>query len=469
MTLNDKVAHLWRRLEAFFEAPRGRRGFWAATAVIFLIMGFFAVKRAEVPKRWHAPVLNYESPVDIDYGDDPQADYSSSEFRGFRRISWAVVVKGLDPYRDLDHIRAYPPFFGIAFFPFAAPWRLMGVGGALMYATGFALALLAAWAWSGVGAADGKPRFGRFAMLFFLTLPLVLNILARSSSQMIVVGPLALGCAWLARGRRPVAAGALLGFAAAFKVLPGLFGVYLLATRQWRALGAMAGAGVLCWIVVPALVFGPGRAVELHRSWIELVVAPYGQGEVTAIVGNPFRESNQSFTAAANRYLRDITVMAGSKYTESGRTEQQVNFVSLSEETLRAGLRVAKVGILGGLIFLWAFTRRAGGAGRAVLAVSPALGLLLLSEISTTTHHALLALPLAALLTAALDRDLPAARRWLWLLPGWGAILLATATVKYRSPLFLATALLAAATLHIALADRRGLAESHGRARPADM
>lgn len=426
---------------------------------MYLVMGFFSVKRAEVPKRVHVPELRYESPVEIDLADE-QADWSSSEFRGYRRLSWGTVMEGMDPYRDIGHVRAYPPFGAIGFFPFSAPWRLRGVGSTIYFSTGFAFALLMAWAWSWGAGEKGGARFGRFALLFIMLAPLSMNCLARCSSQMLVLGPVAVGTAWLTQGRRPVWAGALLGLAASFKVLPGIFGVYLIATRQWRALAGMAIGGVFCTVFLSMLVFGPQRAWDLHKSWFEVVIVPYSSGDINTIVGNSFREGNQAMTATAHRYLRDLPVMVGSKYTERERREMRINVANLDEDTIGRGLRVVKIGILAGFILLWALATPGSVAGKAVLAASPALGMLLLSEISTVTHHVMVILPPAALMVAGLDSGQRAARRWLWLIPGWFVTMVLVGVAKVFGPLFFFTALCTAATVHVALADRQRAGDS---------
>ena len=72
----------------------------------------------------------------------------------------------------------------------------------------------------------------------------------------------------LERGR-PMRAGALFGLAAVVKLLPGLFVVWLVLKRQWKALGAMLVTAAAVTSLPPLVVFGPSRTVQYHRQWLE--------------------------------------------------------------------------------------------------------------------------------------------------------------------------------------------------------
>lgn len=73
------------------------------------------------------------------------------------------------------------------------------------------------------------------------------------------------GCASLRQ--KPLAAGVLLGLAATIKLLPGIFGVWLLLKRRWSAAAAMVATVVLVSILPVAVAFGPQKCVELHLEW----------------------------------------------------------------------------------------------------------------------------------------------------------------------------------------------------------
>jgi hypothetical protein len=438
------------------ETRTGRWIFWIAVVAAFLGIGVNAVIRAELPQKMFVERLHYISPTEIAEGRDWQAQWRSSEFRGFRTIAWGELMEGLDPYR-IQHVRAYPPFFGIAFFPFAALWTIPFAGSALFFTVSFIFALAAAWccsAWANEGQPTSAPGtahgFGLFALTFILLAPLALDVMARCESDMLVLFPVAAAFYWLARGEKKFRAGALLGFAASFKVLPGLFGVYLLFTRQWRALGGMIFAGVVCSVVMPVLLFGPQRAWMLHRSWYERVVAPYHSGQTTKFIGDPYRPSNQSLTAAFNRLLRPLPM-------DASKGERNINLLSLSPGAVSALVKALQLAVALGLAVLWALCGRGRDAkSAAILMAAVAPGIMLLSEVSLTSHHVLLILPIAAILVRMLVLEDAAAARWGWVLIVYLLALLGVAIQPFKpfTPLLPATVALLLACAAIALRDR---------------
>jgi hypothetical protein len=431
------------------ETRTGRWIFWTAVTAAFLGLGLNAVIRAELPEKRFVPRLQYASPTQIAEDKDSQAEWRSSEFRGFRTIAWGEMMEGMDPYRDLRHVRAYPPFFGIAFFPFAALWKIPFAGSALFFAVSFSFALAAAWfcsAW----ADDGRAQFGVFALAFLLLAPLALDVMVRCESDMLVLFPVAVSFFWLARGEKKFRAGALLGFAAAFKVLPGLFGVYLLFTRQWRALGGMILAGVVCTVMLPVLLWGPERAWRLHLSWYERVVAPYRSGQTTKFIGDPYRPSNQSLTAAFNRLLRPLPM-------DTSKGERNINLICLSPMAVSALAKTLQGVVALGLALLWALCGRGRDAkSAATLMAAVAPGIMLLSEVSLTSHHVLLILPVAVILTRITVLEDAAAARWGWVLVVYLLALLGVAIqpVKAYTPLLPAALALLLACAAIAFRDR---------------
>lgn len=433
------------------ETARGRRAFWALVVVAGLVAGALTVVRAEAPRTKLVEHPQYRSPTEIGEGADAQVRWRSSEFRAFRIISWGVIHENLDPYKGLGHVRAYPPFFGIAFYPFTAPWRIPGLGSGLFFLVSYAFALLAAWCVSRWGSE--RPRFGHFALISLLIAPLAFNAILRCETDLLILFPIALGFLWIVRGRRLFEAGLLLGFAASFKVLPGLFGLYLICTRQWKALGGMVAGGLLCTVLLPVLVFGPARALELHRSWYEVVVAPYRDGRVGSFIGNPYRPSNQSMTAGINRLLRDLPMEPANPGEENDWTQKAmrpVHLASLPAGRISGLVKTLQLAVLAALVVTWiACMRRAEPRTVALLTAAVAPGILLLSEVSLTTHHVLLLLPVGGILVRALAPDDRAAHPWVWapLLYVFGVCLVGIPFTKPYTPLFPVTVILLAACL----------------------
>ena len=452
MIFSQRILSFFQTVARALESRVGRRVFWALVAATFVVMGVNTVWRAEFPRRVFVPELRYATPMEIGEDTDLQAEYRSSEFCGFRRIAWGAVVARLDPYEDLAHIRAYPPFFAIAFFPFAVVWKLRGVGSTLFFLVSFGFALLSAWVASRwVGRTRGKGNFGLFALVFILIAPLALNVIARCESDMLVLFPVSLAFLWLVQGRKKFWAGALLGFAASFKVLPGLFGVYLLCRRQWRAAAGTVAVGLVCTVLLPVAVWGPSGAWELHKSWYRNVVAPYRAEGPGAFIGRPYRASNQSLSSALHRYLRVIP-------PHKQGALRCFNFANLSEATVDVLVEILHILIGVGLLVLWLVSVREGESPvcRAALLATVSAGILLMSQVALTSHHVLLLLPIAALLGRMLGREDEGESGLGWVVVFYMVMLLGLSAdlVKIRGPLVPATLLLLAACTALALRDR---------------
>ena len=103
------------------------------------------------------------------------------------------------------------------------------------------------------------------------------NQLSVSALALLLAGYLAM------ERRRDSLAGALLGLAALYKLLPALFVVMLVAKRRWRALIAW-GVTIVAVDAGAALgVGGPGQIVQLHRRWLRNVRAA---GHVAILYGD---------------------------------------------------------------------------------------------------------------------------------------------------------------------------------------
>lgn len=449
-----RIADWLGHAERALETRGGRRVFWMTVAAFFVGFGLIAVNRAEFPKRKTVARLHYDSPMQVGVQADVQAEYYSSEFRSFRRQAWGAVMEGMDPYdANRFNVRAYPPFFNLVFIPFALPWKLRGLGGTLFYTLSFALALASAWCLGRCFRNEAGGGLGRFALIFLLLLPMALNVMVRCETDMLVLGPVAAAMMLHAQKRRGFLAGALLGFAASFKVLPGLFGVYLACRRQWSVLAGMAAAGVLCTVLLPAAVFGPKRAVDLHRSWYRTVVAPYHARGAGAVIGNPARSSNQSLTAAIRRFLTPVPV----RFTRRA-APRAMNVLSLPPGTVQALTRALQAIIGLALLALWLGVGRRDETPQAAATLFATVGpgILLLSEVSLTTHHVLLILPLAVLILRGAALGEPAARRRLWavIVYAAGVVVLCVPPAKVFAPLLPVTVALLWVCVALAMRDR---------------
>jgi hypothetical protein len=124
----------------------------------------------------------------------------------------------------------------------------------------------------------------------------LLGNLDRLQINMVMLAACLLASAWIVRGRA-VAGGALIGVAAAVKVLPIFFLPYFAWKRWWRAVAAALVTGTLASIA-PALVFGWERFLGYARHWLALSAGSW-----------PVRKGNQSVYAMVDRlYTHDAIV-----------------------------------------------------------------------------------------------------------------------------------------------------------------
>ncbi|MCU0724995.1 MAG: DUF2029 domain-containing protein [Planctomycetes bacterium] len=382
----------------------------------------------------------------------------SSEFTGFSRISDTTILRGLDLYEAVKHRRAYPPFFAVFFLPFTVIGK---VAGAILF-SGVNLLSLVASPWLCLRAALARrPRLSEWLLLFLLGAPLMGNVLLRSETDLVILLAVS-GALWLLSVRGlPALAGAALSLAAAIKVLPAYLALWLVARREWRALAAMVVGGVVLVGGLGSVAFGPVHNLDHHVRYHQEIVLPYREGGADALIERPWRTNNQSLMAAAYRYLAPAEV-----------TEKNVyDFVQVARLPAESVRRVVKILVLllSALLFLLWFrmgaretpVARTAGLGTALI------GMLEMSEMSGTGHHALLVVPLSAALAFALDLTRSGSDRRI---VAWGTaaamLLIWSCAVDYLkglSFLLFGTLVLLGVTVFILLCERSGRRAESGR------
>lgn len=219
-----------------------------------------------------------------------------SDFTVFYRAGEELLA-GRDPERVARFL--YLPAFALAIAPLALlPYTL-----ALVL---WQFASLAALVWLTQRCArwcahpSGEPRPWLDWLPLVVCLRLVDSNLANGQANLLVLAlVVAGGEAWLrARDGR---AGALLGCAAAFKVLPVLLVLVFLARRSRRALLASA-ASLGAWLLLPALVLGWRGNLDSLALWWRAVPLPHLQGGRALLEQNTYLPG-QSLTAVAYRLL----------------------------------------------------------------------------------------------------------------------------------------------------------------------
>ncbi|MFJ3824204.1 glycosyltransferase 87 family protein [Streptomyces nodosus] len=183
----------------------------------------------------------------------------------------------------------YPPFAALVFLPLS--WLPRTVAVVLWQAASVAaLAVICSGAERLLrGGRDGPSRSR--VMLWTaggLWLEPVRHTLDQGQVNLLLLAPV---LAALAAPHTPQIRGAALGLASAVKLTPAFGGLYLLATRQWRAAAwavlAAAGATALAWAVAPR---------ESARYWFGLVTQ-------TQRIGPFWSVRNQSLRGALGRLL----------------------------------------------------------------------------------------------------------------------------------------------------------------------
>ena len=157
--------------------------------------------------------------------------------------------------------------------------------------------VLGAWWWtiawrSRVTRLDGSAWLhdrALWAALLAILLPLQTNFEHQNMNPLLLA--LTGGAACALTRQRAVAAGSLIGFAAAIKVFPALLIVYFGLRRLWRPLAASV-AVVATLTALPLLVYGREGFTQQLARWLEV-----GTG------GWPTRGANQSLIAAIDRIV----------------------------------------------------------------------------------------------------------------------------------------------------------------------
>jgi len=213
----------------------------------------------------------------------------------------ARVLRGSDIYAGAgpDAVNTWPPLFAVVCVPFALLARI-----SIYLARGVWLlinaALVAALLRMAVELVYGRPltlrsedgiavASGAFLGPLVLTSRFLLGNFDRLQINLFILFGCLLGCLWLTRGRERLG-GAVIGVAAAIKVLPVFFVPYFLCKRLVGAplTGMLVGGAVAT--AAPILVFGPARWWSYVRFWLHLAAG-----------GWPVRKGNQSVYAMIDR------------------------------------------------------------------------------------------------------------------------------------------------------------------------
>ena len=187
------------------------------------------------------------------------------------RVYRGAVQWWLHGHRVYDFVRphtqkgfTYPPFAVLVLLPLALGTETTAT--VLMTTVSVGLVVLTTW-WlvAPVAARHGCPRWVAVGVALPLTVAMepVRETLGWGQVDLIVAALVLADVGALRRGRRWGGVG--IGLATAIKVTPGLFVVYLLVTRRWRA--AAVAAGTFAGTVLVGLAVDPSTRYWTRTLW----------------------------------------------------------------------------------------------------------------------------------------------------------------------------------------------------------
>jgi hypothetical protein len=222
------------------------------------------------------------------------------DFAGYLEVG-ELVLQGRDIYAEArPGVNTWPPFFSVACVPLALIARLSGtlVRALWLLLNGWIVyELLRVSVWlvyrrplTISPRADGITIASAVVLgPLVLASRFVLGNLDRLQINMLILYACLWGCVAIVRGR-PGRGGAVIGLAAAVKVLPVFLVAYFAWKRWWRACAGAVIAGALSSLV-PILVFGPRGWWDYVQRWLAI-----------ASGGWPVRKGNQSVYAMVDRF-----------------------------------------------------------------------------------------------------------------------------------------------------------------------
>jgi hypothetical protein len=201
---------------------------------------------------------------------------------------------------DLDRYEYPPPFLLLPRLGLVASADPLWLRAGWYVLEGLLLAAvylgLAAW----LGGAEGR-RLALLLPLFWSSLP-VLAGLQMGNFHLAMVAICLVAMMAFSRGRDPVG-GALLAFAVASKLSPGLLVVYLAARGRWRAVAWTAAFGALL-VALSLLLFG----WPPHRSFLSRHLWDLASGEAFSFIFDPAAMAARPGPVAGNLSLYGLVM-----------------------------------------------------------------------------------------------------------------------------------------------------------------
>jgi hypothetical protein len=244
------------------------------------------------------------------------------------------------------------------------------------------------WAWRIVETPDRPfPPWAKAAVIV-LSLRPIMGDLSHGNVNLFILFLIA-GALYAFCQRRDYVAGAVLALAIACKVTPALFIPYFLWKRAWRTLAGCLAGLLAFFVIVPAVVLGSGRNLDLLNSWVHQMVTPYVvQGTVTT------EHQNQSLPGVLFR----LATHNPSFIDDKGIPQRYDNFIDIDPAPLKWFVKGCMVAFAG--LAVWCcrtpVSSRRGWRLAAEFSLV-ALGMLLFSERTWKHHCVTFVLPFAVI------------------------------------------------------------------------
>jgi hypothetical protein len=316
-----------------------------------------------------------------------------SQYEDFVEFSRDLIYRRVDVYREYDwgrtSIGKYPPFFGFIMAPLVPLPTVLGAS--LWFFANLGLAAGATYlSVSAVDESNGAAQrpLAMYLIPFILASGIIGSNLETAQVNIVILFFLCLAL-YAFRRAQDVKAGLWVGMITALKLTPGLFIVYFAYKKTFRVvLGTVVGL-VICWLVLPPLVLGPGHFVAVMTGWLERVSPFVAEGTLAEGVAG-FRHTNQSLSAVFHRFF--TATPAG-----GGRSDFYLNILALDYTSADRVVKAISLAILA--VLAWVCRTPAAARNRIALAFEYSLVMiaaLFISPITWINHYVVLLFPYAA-------------------------------------------------------------------------
>lgn len=228
------------------------------------------------------------------------------------------------------------------------------------------------------------PKFTRWLLLapgalFFV----FFDNIQLGQSNLVMLFAVVLGVYHVSRNKAIKAALAI-GFAIAYKTTPGLFALFLLLKKRFKAALFTLLFSAIFTILVPMLFYSPQKSIEYVTTWNSQILEPFARAGELEVYNTGSYHTNQSLDAFLVRHFTDF----GCEHY--GGIHCSVNPAFLTEEQCKTVGKVVK-GLFLMVLVLMCVLKKPPSTHRLIYQASVFLiAILLISPASWLNHYILL-------------------------------------------------------------------------------